>query len=117
MPLVTWSSLCGGFFSGRFSRNNLETFTEPADLRCIRCYCSEENFARLDRARSLAEQRDATPAQIALAYLLNGPLNCFPLMAAWTPEQARENAAAAEVSLTKEEIEYLNLERNACPDS
>ena len=112
MPLVTWSSLCGGFFSGRFSRDNLDTFTEPADLRCIRCYCSEENFARFDRARSLAEQRDATPAQIALAYLLNGPLNCFPLMAAWTPEQARENAAAAEVSLTKAEIEYLNLERD-----
>ncbi len=112
IPLVAWSSLCGGFFSGRFSRDNLETFTDPADLRCIRCYCSKENFARLDRAGNLADQRGATPAQIALAYLLNGPVNCFPLMAAWTPEQARENAAAAEVILTEAEAGYLNLERD-----
>jgi hypothetical protein len=33
-------------------------------------------------------------------------------MAAWTPEQARENAAAAEVILTEAEAGYLNLERD-----
>ena len=111
MPLFAWSSLAGGFFSGRFTRGNLDSFTDGADRRCIRCFCDEENFRRLDRAIELAEEKDATPAQIALAYVLNGPLNCFALMAAWTTEQAAENARAAEICLTSREIEWLDLRR------
>ena len=109
MAMVTWSGLCGGFFSGRFRRDNLDSFTEGADLNCIRCYCTEDNFDRLDRAEQLAAEKNATVAQIALAYLICGPLNCFPLMAAWTPEQAAENAAAADIELTPDEISWLDL--------
>ncbi len=110
MAVFSWSSLSGGFFSGRFSRSNLASFTDAADLRCVRCYCSEDNFRRLDRAGELAEKKNLTVAQIALAFLLCGPLNCFPLMAAWTPEQALENAKAADVKLTHEELSWLNLD-------
>ena len=46
-------------------------------------------------------------------YLLHGSLNCFPLMAAWTPEQAADNAAAADLELTPEDIAWLNLETDA----
>lgn len=109
MAMVTWSGLCGGFFSGRFRRDNLDSFTEGADRNCIRCYCTEDNFDRLDRAEQLAAEKNATIAQIALAYLICGPLNCFPLMAAWTPEQAVENAAAADIELTPQEISWLDL--------
>ncbi len=113
MPLFAWSSLCGGFFSGRFNRNNLDSFTDPADRRCVRCYCGERNFQRLDRAAELAKDRGATVPQIALAYVLSGPLTCFPLMAAWTKEQARENAEAVRLTLTDAERAYLNLESDA----
>ncbi len=108
--LVNWSSLCGGFFSGRFTRDNLDTFTDDADRRCIRCYAGEANFTRLDRAAEVGRRHNATAAQIALAWQLAGPLNCFPLQAAWTPDQARENAAAAEIALSDDEVAYLNLE-------
>ncbi len=40
------------------------------------------------------------------------PLNCFPLMAAWTPEQAAENAQAVDVELTSDEIAWLDLQRD-----
>ena len=51
MPLFTWSSLAGGFFSGRFRRDNLDTFDSYGDRLCVTSYCSEENFQRLDRVK------------------------------------------------------------------
>jgi aryl-alcohol dehydrogenase-like predicted oxidoreductase len=111
MPLFPWSSLCGGFFSGRFNRDNLESFTDGADKRCVRCYCGPDNFRRLDRAQELADKRGATAARVALAWVLCGPLNCIPLMAAYTPEQARDNALAVDMELTADEVAWLNLER------
>jgi len=112
MPVFAWSSLAGGFFSGRFRRDNLGSFQDPADQRCVRCFCREGNFQRLDRAEQLARSKGATPPQIALAYAIGGPLNAFPLMAAYTPDQARENAAAASIELTGEQIAWLDLRRD-----
>jgi aryl-alcohol dehydrogenase-like predicted oxidoreductase len=109
MALVPWSALCGGFFSGRFRRDNLDNFSAGADERCIRCYCSEYNFRRLDRAAELAREKGASVAQVALAWILCGPLNCFPLTAAWTPQEARDNAAAADLRLTQAELAWLDL--------
>ena len=110
MPVMCWSSLCGGFFSERFTRENLDSFTENADTRCVRCYCVEENFQRLDRAKSLARDMGVTVPQIALGWVLQGQLNCFPLMAAWEPEQATDNAKAADLRLTERQVAWLNLE-------
>lgn len=110
MALLPWSALSGGFFSGRFRRDNLETFSDGGDRRCVRCYCTEDNFRRLDRAGQLADEKHATVAQIALAYTICGPFHCFPLMAAWTVEQAAENARAGDLELTPEELAWLNLE-------
>ena len=113
MALLTWSSLAGGFFSGQFTRDNLDTFTDGADKRCVRCYCSEENFRRLDRAGELAADMGVTVPQIALAFVIHGPLNSFPLMAGWTADQIADNARAAEIELSESQIAYLDLQSDA----
>jgi aryl-alcohol dehydrogenase-like predicted oxidoreductase len=110
MPVLPWSSLCGGFFSGRFTRDNLDRFTKGGDLRCVRSFCCEDNFRRLDRAGELAAEKGVSVAQIALAYCICGEMNVFPLMAAWTAEEAAQNGAACDIDLTPEEVAWLNLE-------
>jgi aryl-alcohol dehydrogenase-like predicted oxidoreductase len=70
MPLLPWSSLAGGFFSGRFRRDNVDTFTEYLDKLCVECYCSEENFERLDRAEKMAAEKGVSVTQIAMAYII-----------------------------------------------
>jgi aryl-alcohol dehydrogenase-like predicted oxidoreductase len=80
MPLFTWSSLGGGFFSGRFARDNLDSFENALDKVCVQTYCFEDNFKRLDRAAELSQDKGVTIAQLALAYVLNQPLNVFALV-------------------------------------
>ncbi|MHC4201703.1 MAG: aldo/keto reductase, partial [Planctomycetota bacterium] len=108
-PMLAWSSLARGFFSGKFTRDNLDGFTDAQSLTSIRCYAREDNFARLDRARQLAKDKDATVPQIALAYVFRQPLNCFPITGALNASQFRENVEAMKIALSDEELSWLDL--------
>jgi aryl-alcohol dehydrogenase-like predicted oxidoreductase len=107
MPLLTWSSLAGGFFSGRFRPDNLDAFTAYLDRLCVESYCYPENFARLERARQLAEQRGVSVAQIAMAYVMAQPFVVFPLVGCANGDEYAANAAALDVRLAPEDILWL----------
>ncbi len=109
VALFVWSSLAGGFFSGRFRRDNLETLTQPYDQLAVKVYCFEENFRRMDRAQELAESKGVTVPHIALAYVYNQPERIHALSGARTPDEVRVNVEATEIELTAEEIAYLEL--------
>lgn len=110
MPLFTWSSLAGGFFSGRFSRDNLGSFSDYFDQVCINAYCYEDNFRRLDRAKALAANKGVTLPQIALAYVMNQDLNIFAIVGCHSGAEFAENVVAAEIDLSAEEIAWLELQ-------
>jgi aryl-alcohol dehydrogenase-like predicted oxidoreductase len=107
MPLFTWSSLAGGFFSGRFTRDNLDAFDAYLDKICVETYCYEENFGRLDRAGVLAREKGLSVPQVALAYVLDQPLEIFALVGCNTGDEFRANVEADAVELTPEEIAWL----------
>jgi aryl-alcohol dehydrogenase-like predicted oxidoreductase len=110
MPLLAWSPLASGFFSGRFRRDNLHLFGEREwDEVVVRSYASEANFQRLDRANILAAEKGLTAAQIALAYVMNQPMNLFAVVGPHSGEKFKANIEASEVKLTQEEMAWLDL--------
>lgn len=115
MPVFPWSSLAGGFFSGRFHRRNLNTFTETLDLLVVESYAFEENFRRLDRVQETAERNDASIAQVALAWVLHQPMKTFPLVGCRTGEEFAANAAALDLKLSPEEVAWIDLESDERP--
>ncbi len=112
-PLFTWSSLAGGFFSGRFNRDNLDSFDTYLDKLCVECYCTEANFQRLDRVRELADERGLTIPQVATAYVMSYPLNIFPLVGCNTAQEFKANLEASEMRLTPAEIAWLEARSDA----
>ena len=107
-PLLSWSSLAGGFMTGRFRRDNLDSFTSALDLTTVHAYCGEENFQRLERAKQLASQRGVTLPQIALAYVLSQPtLDTYALVGSATPAEYQMNADAVAIRLSADEIAWL----------
>ena len=115
VPLFCWSSLSSGFFSGRYLRENIFEQKEGQPALVARCYAREDNFVRLDRVRLLAERRGASTSQIALAYVLCSPLNTFPLIACWKPEEAFDNVRACDIDLSEEEMAWLDLRLDEPP--
>lgn len=113
LALFPWSSLAGGFFSGRYRRDNLDSSEEGLDRLCVTCYCCEDNFRRLDRARELAEEKGVTVTQIAVAFVMSQPMNVFALVGCRNGDEFRANAEALEFKLTSEEMDWLDLRREA----
>ncbi len=113
MPLFTWSSLAGGFFSGRFNRDNLDTFTEYLDKLCVHSYCYEENFQRLDRTKTLADEKNLSIPQVAIAYIMNQNLNLFALVGCQNAQEFQQNIDTMSLELSQEECDYLDLKRDS----
>jgi 1-deoxyxylulose-5-phosphate synthase len=107
VALFTWSSLAGGFFSGRFRRDNLESFDSYFDKLAVSSYCYEDNFQKLERAEQLAQERGLTLPQIALAYVMSQPLNIFALVGCNNVGEFRDNVAALSLKLTPEQLAWL----------
>jgi aryl-alcohol dehydrogenase-like predicted oxidoreductase len=59
---------------------------------------------------SLAEQRGVDPIQIALAYVINQPFPCFPLIGPRQIQETRNSLAALDIELSPAECRWLNLE-------
>jgi aryl-alcohol dehydrogenase-like predicted oxidoreductase len=110
-PLLAWSSQARGFFA-RADRNR----REDADL--VRCWYSEPNFRRLDRARYLAAMRRVAPTAVALAYVLRQPFPTFALIGPRNVDELRCSLNALDVELTEDDLRWLNLEapRERAPD-
>ena len=108
-PLLVWSSLAGGFFSGALRRDNLDTFTDYYMKLAAETYGTEDNFRRYDAAKEIADARGVSVATVALGYLFGTGLNVFPLVGARTPEEFAASAQAAELNLTADEMAALEL--------
>ena len=113
IPVFAWSSLAAGFFSGRFTRTNLDSFTDWQDKLCVNCYCYEDNFKRLDRVKALAAEKGVSVPQIAIAYVMSQPLTVFALVGCRNRDEFRVNLEASRLKLTAQEIAWLDLRSDA----
>jgi aryl-alcohol dehydrogenase-like predicted oxidoreductase len=105
LPLFAWSSQARGFFTARAGRDR----TEDADL--VRCWYSDDNFARRERAYALAAKKGVSPIAIAAAYVLTQPFPTFALIGPRTIAETASSMEGLAVELTPREVAWLNLER------
>jgi aryl-alcohol dehydrogenase-like predicted oxidoreductase len=79
----------------------------------VRCWYSEDNFRRLERAAELAARKKVKPINIALAYVLHLPFPTFPLIGPRSMSETWDALPALNVRLTDRELRWLNLEDDA----
>ena len=108
ITFVAYSPLGRGFLSGQIkSMNDLDA----ADYRRMAPRFQGDNFQKnldlVKKIQELAAQKGCTPSQLALAWVLAQGNNMVGLMGTKRRKYLDENAAAAEVSLTGEELEQL----------
>ena len=109
IPVVAYSSLAHGFFSGKFKSSEAREAGEILGEEATRGYVSPENIERLKRCEELALKKGVTVPQIAMAWIYQQPLNVFAVVSTSKPERMKENIAALEIKLTPEETAWLNL--------
>ena len=112
MPVIAYSSLGRGLFSGRLKSENAEKAAEILDPVAMRGYGYPENFERLRRCEILAEEKKASVSQIAMAWIYSQKLNSFAVVSTAKASRMQENIDALHISLTSAEIAWLNLEQD-----
>ena len=109
IAFVAYSPLGNGFLSGRFTR---DTVYGEGDFRSFmgrfRPEVMERNQALLDLIRDMAGSRQATPAQIVLAWELAQRPFIIPIPGTTTPQRLEENLGAALIELSNEELADIN---------
>ncbi len=105
---VPFSPLASGFLSGKYTKEQVYT---GDDVRRVITRFAPENMERnqplLELLRGLAQEKDASPAQIALAWMLYKKDFIVPIPGMRKRERMEENFGAADVTLTEQEYERL----------
>jgi aryl-alcohol dehydrogenase-like predicted oxidoreductase len=105
--VIAYSPLAQGFLSARYDAANL-----PGGVRAANPLFLPDNLARaaelFDALRTVAKNHDATPAQVALAWVVRRP-NVVAIPGASSVEQVERNAEAADLAaaMTAEEDAML----------
>ncbi|EHI99166.1 Pyridoxine 4-dehydrogenase [Clostridium sp. DL-VIII] len=106
---MPFAPLGKGFLTGAFNKNT--EFTKD-DLRSQLPRFSSENMESnqvlIDLIYKVAEEKNATPAQIALAWVLAQKSWIAPIPGTTKIHRLEENAGAAEITLTYEDLSKLN---------
>ncbi len=103
--LVPFSPLGKGFLTGRIDE---KTTFDPTDFRNVVPRFSEENrkanLAFVEWLKTFAERKHATPAQVALAWLLAQKPWIVPIPGTTKRTRLQENLGALQVQLTAEDL-------------
>ena len=105
---VAYSPLGRGFLTGQIRR--FEDLAEDDYRRSsprFRGENFEKNLQLVDRVREMADEKDLTPGQIALAWLLHQGEDVVPIPGTKRREYLEENAAAVNVTLTDEDLSRI----------
>ena len=110
VTLVAFTPLAKGFLSGKYLER--PTFDHPEDNRSGRYQFSEEGFvyyqAVLELIRSMAQEKGATMAQIALAWMMCRKPWIVPIPGTRNVSRMEENAKASDITLTPQEVEQID---------
>src|SRR5271165_6607530 len=106
---VPWSPLGAGFLTGKI---DVTTTFDPSDFRNASPRFAADaraaNAAVVDLLKRVGERKRATPAQIALAWLLAQKPWIVPIPGTTKLHRLEENIGAAEVDLTSDDVREID---------
>ncbi len=122
LGLLPWSPLGGGWLTGKYQRDerpsgvtrlgeNTWVGVEAYDRRSR----AERTWHVLDAVQSVAEEIDASMAQVALAWLVDRPAVTSVILGARSMVQLEDNLGAADLRLSVEHVERLDTASDPQP--
>ncbi len=107
---VAYSPLGRGFLTGAYKNiSDLgENDTREARFPRFQGENFEKNLALVEKAREIAAEKDVSPGQLALAWLLHRGDDIVPIPGTKRRKYLEENAAAADIELTNPDLSRID---------
>jgi aryl-alcohol dehydrogenase-like predicted oxidoreductase len=113
LGVIPFSPLGGGVLTGKYGRDDLTAKNGATGDRTRKNFnlalgmVTERNLAIADVVKQVATESGHTPAQVALAWVLQNPGVTAPIIGARTPAQLEDNLGALEVEFTAAQLARL----------
>lgn len=106
LGVIPYFSLAAGFLTGKYRRG--AGVSHSARGQMVQKYLNDHGFAVVDALVQLADAHRATPAQVALAWLLAQPGVTAPIASATSDKHLDDLVAAAQLQLSDSDVRRLN---------
>jgi len=110
LAVTAWGPLGSGLLTGKYSGISQPTEEDGRlghESARAGGFHTERNVAIAEAVGEIAEETGATPAQVAIAWLLTRPGQVIPIVGARKESQLRDNLGALDVELTPEQLARL----------
>ena len=110
LGILVWSPIAGGLLSGKYRRGveppagsrHLGDWSEPP------VHDEDKLYDTIEELVAIGEDHGVSAARVALAYIMAKPAVTSVIIGARTAEQLEDNLAAAEMTLSDDEMERLD---------
>ena len=108
IPLIPWSPLGRGFLTGKYKRKaQPRSIRYKTDNLLGERYFRPEDFDVVERLEEVANEKGATPAQVALAWVLHKDDVASPIIGPTRIKQLEELASAVDIHLKPGDMKRL----------
>lgn len=104
--VIPYSPLAAGFLTGKYTRANVPGSERLSNIR--ERYFNDRGWNALDTVRAVADETNAPPTAVALAWLLAQPGMTAPIIGANSVEQLQASLAAVDLKLAPEQLDRLS---------
>lgn len=106
LGVIPYSPLAAGFLSGKYNRGGEHIGTDR--VRSAQRFMTDQNWDMLGVVREVAARLEKSPAQVALAWLLQRPGVSAPIIGPRTMAQWEDNLGALDTTLSAEDVQSLD---------
>jgi aryl-alcohol dehydrogenase-like predicted oxidoreductase len=107
--ILVWSPLAGGFLSGKYNRNNPPpNGSRFADAGQFVPFEREMGYRVVDALKAVGARNEASPARVAISWVLNRPAVSSVIVAARKSDQLEDNIRAVDLRLSDDDVRQLD---------
>lgn len=106
IAVITYYSLASGFLTGKYRAES--DLSQSGRGGGVKKFLNPRGFKILDALDQVAKEYNATPASVAIAWVIARPGIVAPIASATSVKQLHEITKATELNLSKDTIELLN---------
>jgi len=107
LGVIPYSPLGGGLLTGKYRRGETLPDSVRAEENAQNRF-SDKNWGIIEKVVEVAEQADATPAQVAINWLRAKPWVSAPILGANRPDQLNDVMSGLDKELAKEQLDALD---------
>lgn len=106
LGVLPYYGLASGFLTGKY--HGAADAQDAPRGAAVRQYLTDDGFALVGGLREIADAHQVQPASVALAWLIQRPAVVAPIASASKPEQVAPLLAAAQLTLSEDEVGKLD---------